>query len=329
MIGVSAGLCGVLLRPSRIRLVAGLSALGLALFDLGSMPVSGEGVMIVRTLAGIPEGALLWITVGMIARSRTPERIAGFFWTSIVAGQLLLAMLFVTLIPHFGPEGGFAALAVTAFSGVGAAVYTPRAYAPLVADQTASGAPPPRGWIALLATLIYMAASGAVMVYLQPMAHEAGLSADIARTALWISLAAQVAGGLSATLLAGRIHYFTVFAASSVVFIASWYLFTVHPPAWLFLAANAMAGFVLVLMGPFLVPMLIEADPSRRTAMQSGAVQLLAGALGPLLASFVVGARDVFGVIVLGAGLIIGGLALMSLLHVMALRERRGAVVAN
>ncbi|HUB85101.1 MAG TPA: hypothetical protein VL971_05365, partial [Rhizomicrobium sp.] len=197
------------------------------------------------------------------------------------------------------------------------------------ADDAASGAPPVRGWIALLATLIYTAAAGAVTVYLQPMTHEAGLSADIARTALWVSLAAQVLGGLSATALAGRVHYYTVFAVSSVIFIASWYVYTLHPPAWLFLFANATAGFVLVLIGPFLVPMLIEADPTRRTAMQSGAVQLLAGALGPLLASFVVDAREVFGVIVLGAGLIVGGLALMTLLHAMALRERRAAAAPN
>jgi hypothetical protein len=329
MIGVSAGLCGAFLKPGRLRWISGLSALALGLLDLASMPASGSALMIVRTLAGIPEGVLLWVTVGMIARSRTPERIAGFFWTSIVTGQLLLAITLVYLIPLFGPDGGFAALAVTAFSGIAAAFYTTDAYAPLVADDATSGAPPLRGWIALLATLIYTAAAGAVTVYLQPMTHEAGLSADVARTALWVSLAGQVLGGMSATAMAGRVHYYTVFAVSSVIFIASWYVFTLHPSAWLFLLANATAGFVLVLIGPFLVPMLIEADPTRRTAMQSGAVQLLAGALGPLLASFVVDAREVFGVIVLGAGLIIGGLALMTLLHVMALRERRATAAAN
>jgi hypothetical protein len=321
-IAISAGLCAALLKPSRLRWVAGLSALALALLDLASIPADGTGLMIVRTFAGIPEGILLWVTVGMIARSQTPERIAGLFWTSFVAGQLLLALLFVYLIPHFGPAGGFAALALTAFSGMAAAARMPRAYASLPGEET-GGTPPPRGWIALLATLFFTAASGAVMVYLQPMAHEAGLSGDVARTALWISLAAQVLGGLSATALAGRIHYFAVFVAASAVFIASWYLFTIHPPAWLFLLANATSGFVLVMAGAFFVPMLIEADPSRRTAMQSGAVQLLAGALGPLLASFVVDDRKVFGVIVLGVSLIIGSLALMTGLHVMAVRERR------
>lgn len=324
-IGVSAGLCGALLKPKHLRLVAAVSAVALGLLDLASMPLGGAGVMTARALAGIPEGVLLWITVGMIARSLTPERIAGFFWTSIVAGQLFLAMTLVYLVPHFGAAGGFAALALTAFSGLAAAFYTPPVYAPLV-DDAASGAPPLRGWIALAATLIFTAAGGAVTVYLQPMAHEAGLSADVARSALWISLAAQVAGGLCATLLAGRVHYFTVFVASSVVYIGSWCLFTVHPPAWLFLLANATFGFVIVLIGPFLVPMTIEADPSRRTAMQSGATQLLAGALGPLLASFVVDDRHVFGVIVLGSGLILGGLGLMTVLHIAALRERRAAI---
>jgi len=56
--------------------------------------------------------------------------------------------------------------------------------------------------------------------------------------------------------------------------------------------------------GPFLVPMTVEAGPSRRAAMQSGAIQLLAGAVGPLLASFTVTNHNVHGVLVLqGAGL--------------------------
>jgi hypothetical protein len=57
------------------------------------------------------------------------------------------------------------------------------------------------------------------------------------------------------------------------------------------------------------VPFLIEADPSRRSAMQSGAAQLLGGALGPLLASLAVGGGDVRGVLWLGAGLLLAGLA--------------------
>src|ERR1700761_1191269 len=45
MIGVSAGLCGVFLKPSHLRRVAALSTLALALLDLASMPTGGAAIM--------------------------------------------------------------------------------------------------------------------------------------------------------------------------------------------------------------------------------------------------------------------------------------------
>lgn len=321
--GLSAGAAGMALKARHLRWISAVAALALALLDFASMPASGAGVLLLRTLAGIPEGILLWITIGMIARTETPERWAGFFWTALVAGQLLMALSFVWIIPKFGTQGGFATLGMTALFGLVAATRTPNFYGDLPVNPEESGAPPLRGWWALFATLLYTAASGAVMVYLQPMSHEAGLSADVARTSLWVSLAAQVAGGFLATLLAGRVHWFTVFCFSTLLFISGWFVLTIHPPAWLFIAANGWIGLVIVLIGPFLVPMTIEADPSRRTAMQSGATQLLAGAFGPLLASFVVSDGHVFGAVWLGTGLILSGLVLMGALHVTALRTRK------
>jgi hypothetical protein len=321
--GICAGLCGAFLKARHLRWIAAGASFALAALDFGSMSASGAQVLVLRTLAGIPEGMLLWITVGMIARTEVPERWAGFYWTSLVAGQLLMALSFVWIIPRFGSEGGFAALGLTALCGLGAAALAPNFYADLPVNPEESGAPPLRGWWALLATLLFTAASGAVLIYLQPMSQEAGLSADVARTALWVSLAAQVAGGFLATALAGRVHWFTVFCASTVFFIGGWFALTIHPPAWLFIAANGWMGLVIVLIGPFLVPMTIEADPSRRTAMQSGATQLLAGALGPALASLIVSDADVFGAIWLGTGLILSGLTLMGALHVTALRARK------
>ncbi|MBS0277068.1 MAG: MFS transporter [Proteobacteria bacterium] len=325
---LGAGLSGAFLKTRHLRWIAGGASLALALLDFASMPASGENVLILRTLAGIPEGLLLWITVGMIARTETPERWAGYYWTALVAGQLLMALSFVYVIPHFGTEGGFAALGITALLGIAAATRAPDFYGDLPVNPDETGAPPLRGWWALFATLLYTSASGAVLVYLQPLSHEAGLSADVARTALWVSLAAQVVGGFLATVLAGRVHWFTVFCGSTVLYISGWFVMTLVAPAWLFIAANAWLGLVIVLVGPFLVPMTIEADPSRRTAMQSGPTQLMAGALGPLLSSFIVSDADVHGAVWLGVGLMLSGLALMGALHVTALRARKRLAAA-
>ena len=70
-----------------------------------------------------------------------------------------------------------------------------------------------------------------------------------------------------------------------------------------------------VLLGPFLVPMMIDADPSRRAALQSGAAQLLGGALGPLLGALIVGDADVRPILWLGVALVVVGLAGVAVLR--------------
>jgi hypothetical protein len=281
-----------------------------------------------RMLAGVAEGTLLWITVGMIARTETPERWAGIFFIASTAAQLVLALAFAFVaIPRFGADGGFAVLGATTLLGIAGVIACPKRYGPLPGgDSAAAGAPPLRGWIALFATLIYVAAGGAVGIYLQPLAHEAGLTADVARTALWTSLAAQIAGAVAATAAAGKVRYFSAFLFGTAVFLGTWTVFAFRTPAWAFIAANTAAGFATVFIAPFLVPMTIEADPSRRAALQSAGAQLLAGALGPLAAARIVSDNDVHGALALGAIFLLSGMLVISALHLFAVRDRASAL---
>lgn len=319
--GVSTAAVGMLLKPRRLKLIGAAASLALAGLDLATMAGSGVGLMALRAGAGAVEGILLWITVSMIARTLTPERWAGVFFTTSTLGQLLLAVaLALWVMPKFGANGGFAALALASLLGLAPAMASPSRLAPLPLAPGEGGAPPRRGWIALGATLIYVSAAGAVSVYLQPLAHQAGLATDVARTALWTSLAAQVAGAAAATALAGRVRYFTVFLITSATSLGVWWVFSRQSPAWLFISANALSGLTTLFLGPFLVPMTIDADPTRRAALQSGAAQLLGGAAGPWLASLVVGERDVHAVLWLGAGLMLVGLAVVGWLRATAAR---------
>ena len=85
-----------------------------------------------------------------------------------------------------------------------------------------------------------------------------------------------------------------------------------------FAIATVIWGLVGMFLGPFIVPMTIDADPSRRAAMQTGAAQILGGAAGPLLASRVVGDADVRGVPWLAAGLLLVGIAGVAVLRFTA-----------
>jgi hypothetical protein len=288
----------------------------LAAVDYATARSSGSGVFLMRGLAGVIEGVLLWITVAMISRTTTPERWAGVFFVAQTLTQLLLAIaLAVWIMPRWGANGGFVAIAVCAFVALPAALIGPSRLADLNPGEAIAGPPPFRGWIALVGTLIFVAGGGAVAAYLQPLAHQAGLDAGVARTALWVTLAAQVAGSGAATVMAGRIRWFTVFLITTATSLVAWWLIGRHLPAWLFIAANATAGLTALFLAPFLVPMTIGADPSRRAAVQSGAAQLLGGALGPFAASRLVSDQDVHGVLWLGAALLLSGLAIVAWLH--------------
>ncbi|MGA0602324.1 MFS transporter [Caulobacter sp. KR2-114] len=314
--GVTIALAAMALKPVRLKAIGVVLCLALAAVDLAGVSASGVAIMVLRGVAGALEGLLLWITVGMIARTVTPERWAGVFFTAQVLAQLLLALAFaVWILPRFGPSGGFVAIALASLATAPAALFGPSRLADLATEPGQGGAPPLRGWIALFATLIYVSAGGAVGVYLEPLADQAGLAADTPHTAIWVSLVGQVLGGASATLVSGRVRYFAVFLVVTAVTLAGWWTFGHTASATVFIAANFMLGLSSIFLAPFLVPMTIDADPSRRAAVQSAGAQLLGGALGPWLASFVVGDRDVRGALWLGAGLLLAGLAVVAWLR--------------
>jgi hypothetical protein len=317
--GLTTAVASTWLPPARLKLIGAVALIVLAFADLATMRAQGGAVMAARMLAGVPEGCLLWIMTSMIARTKTPERWAGLFFIISTASQFALAFGFARwILPHYGADGGFAGLALISLSGLVVLIWVPKRFAPLPKPEGESGAPPPRGWFALLATLIYVGATSTVGIYVQPLAHEAGLGVDVARTSVWVSLVAQIAGGFAATVLAGHVRYFTAFIAATLTFVATWAVFLFHPPGWAFIAANAAGGLMGIFMSPFLVPMTIEADPSRRAAVQSGGAQVLAGALGPFATSFVVGDSDVHGAIFLGGAGLVVGLTMIAMLHFSA-----------
>ena len=319
--GLAAAGFGALVKPVRLRLIGLVAIIALAAINLAMVWASGVEVIGLRALAGAAEGVLLWIAIGMIARSETPERWAGVFYASMTACQFVLTgALTAVVTPHWRGNGGFILAAVLVLAAAPIALFGRDRYAPLPGGAAAAGSPPLRGWVALAASLLFAAAFGAVAIYTVPLARQAGLSAEIAGIGITAALATQILGGALATALAGRAHYFAVFVICTLATIAGWVVFMFWPPAWLFIIASMAVGFVYMVATPFLVPMLIEADPSRRAAVQSGGAQLFGAALGPFLASRVVGEHNVHGAVVLAAVLLLAGLSILGALHLTTTR---------
>ena len=324
VMGLSTAAASAMLPPRGLRLWAVMSSLALALLGGAGAWASGTMVIVLRAVAGLPEGILLWISIGMIARHATPERMSAVLLAAMTAAQFVLALLLtLVVLPRFGVSGGFIALALGSLMAGLAAAKIPASYAPLIKPVGESSAPPLKGWIALAATVIFTASFPAVAVFLQPIAHQAGHDAQVARLALTLSLLAQLIGGGVATVIAGRIHYLPVLLVGSAIYVGCWAVMGVPEPSWMFISAVSVTGFCYLGITPFLVPMLIEADPSRRAAMMGGGAQVLAGALGPLVSSQLVSRNNVDPVLWLAVTLMLSGLAIIAGLYVVARRRRR------
>ncbi len=322
-VAASTTLAGLILTADRLKLVAIVGCAGSLLANLATLHTADTAFLVARVAAGIPEGLLLWIPVGLIARTVSPERWSAAFFTALTVIQLFIAGAFAFFVlPRFGADGGFATLALLGASGLTFLPLLPQRFSELPKSSGVDIALPLRGWVALLALLVYSAAGSAVPPYLQPLAHQAGLDAGVARTALWVSLLVQILGGVIATAFADRVRYLIVFALCTVGFLTTYAVFAGHAGSWAFIAAYGATGLFSIFVSAFTVPLTIDADPSRKTAVTSAGVQILAIALGPLLGAIAVTDTNTHGVLWLAGACRIVGLMLVAGLF-LSIKSRR------
>lgn len=315
--GVAAALAGPLLGSRRLRLTAVVCGLLMAGLNFATTKVTGDVLTLVRGFNGLPGGVLIWLVTGMIVRAPRPERWSGVYLTLQTLAQLaMVAAISALVLKPFGVDGGFLCLAGLGAVSALVGLAVPASYAPLPeTHQGPKGLPSPRGWLALAAVFCFQAFILAVWIYTEPLSRQSGHPPGTAGLAISLSLGAQVAGGTAATILAGRLSWFwaLILAIGGAVGILG--LFATLPGAPVFLAASAAFGFLWLFASPYLTPLAIEADPSRRAAILGPGAALLGCSAGPFLASLVVSDADVRGCLALGVGLAIVAMGIIVGLH--------------
>jgi predicted MFS family arabinose efflux permease len=315
VMGLTAALAAALLAPRQLRTVCIAAGLALALGNYFTPLARGETVTAVRAITGAAGGLLIWITASMIARSAAPDRWAGIYLTVQTLAQFIFAAVMTSWInPLHAVQGDFTLLAVAGLVCVVASFALPPTFVDLpkgVGERAGSFAIPPlRGLVALGSPLLLMMCIVAIWVYYEPIARQAGLSSHISDMAVYISLGFQVLGGTLATVTAGRLKWFPVFVICAAVDFAMIALLGTRPSTLLFLVDAAVFGFIWLFILPFLVPMTIEADPSRRSAALISGVALLGGSLGPTLAGMIITPDDTRGALWFGAACLLLSLSI-------------------
>lgn len=316
-IGLAAGLAGMVLKPHGLRWWGAGMSLALMEIDILVGAQSHFAIILNRGAAGIAEGIMLWIPVGMIARSTTPGRWSGIFLAVQTLAQFALSVILpATIMVKHGATGGFYALAATALLSAGAAFLMPRRFDGLHAEGAAPHGPISlRTFAALASVFLFMAFIVGFWSYFEPISAEAHHAAYVYNNAASISLFAQVVGAGVASVIAGRVTFFPVILVCTLANLAILGIVATMPGAALFLVCAGVFGFLWLFVMPFQVPMMIEADPTRRAAVLMPGAQLLGSALGPLICSYAVVGQDVRGVLAVCAVSLVLAFAVAGWLH--------------
>lgn len=327
-LGLAAFFAGAVLKPVRLKLISIVMALILAGLDAATPFMEGDNITLIRGIAGLPSGVLMWVTIAMIARTPRPESWSAIYLTVQTLAQFFLATLIsVAVVATYGASGGWVALAALCGATAIVALFVPDKLAPLMREESGGSLPGARGWIALLSAFLYSAFTIAVWVYAEPLSKQSGHDPSIFGYAVSISLACQVAGGFAATFLAGRINWLWTVLICTVLNVAILFLYYALPTPEMFLVLSGAFGFLWMFVLPFLVPMIIEADPTRRAAVLIGGAQVLGCSFGPFVASMLVTETDARAAITFGGACLVVAVLIAFGLH--QIRSRSVAATAG
>jgi MFS transporter, DHA1 family, inner membrane transport protein len=330
-LGLGIVVCDALMSLSHLRFISIAAALFVAALDVATTFVTGDAhLAVVRSAAGLGEGALMWVTTCIIVRSQVPDRIAGIFLVTQALAQAALAVIFAGLVvPRAGWHGGFVMLAAVSLVPCIAIAWLPARLAPLATQTLDKFRWSVIAALPLAVALLQLAAIGAIWAYLEPLGKRAGFGAQAAQTLTAGVQLMQVLGGTTASVavrVPGKVRTLVVGALALAAIP-----FAMHglPAAATlrFTLLCAAFGFVWMFLMPFHVSLAFLADPTGRAAMLIPAMQLLGSALGPLVASFVVTGEDAAAVLIVSLSFALAAVALL-VLGYFRFREK-GSPVAS
>jgi len=286
-LGIGVILANTLLSPARLSAVAVVAAALHTVLDVMTMRLDGDfQFLVVRALAGLVAGVLMWVATSVIVRTNAPDRLSAVFLvTQTLAQATVAAFLATVVVPNSGWAGGFAVMAALS----GAVVLLAPALRPGLTALASSGSGLPPLSAATVVTfavvLTQMAAIGSLWAYLDPLGRDTGLTGTQVGTLISAVLILQVIGGSTAAWVVRRLSAAAILIASSVLIASLGFGLHLQPNAALFCALCGLFGFVWLFLMPFQIRLAFAADPAGRVAVLVPALQLLGSAFGPLLTS--------------------------------------------
>ncbi|MBV1788478.1 hypothetical protein KQ940_10455 [Marinobacterium sp. D7] len=330
-LGLGVVLADAFLPLSRAWRIAALASLTIMVLDGITCLIDGDLPMAaVRTMAGLPEGILVWLTTSIIVRSHNPDRLAAVFMVAQTLSQAIVAALFTgVVVPMAGWQGGFAVLAALSLLPCMLARSLPQRLRPLHSQSSAGMRWSFTSLLPLTLAFLQMASIGSLWAYLEPLGLAYGLHDQDVGGVVSLVLMMQVCGGIVAIFTVRRLNTRLILALGTVALggIALTLLQLDKPSLALFSMLLAAFGFTWLFIMPFHIVLAFIVDPSGRVAVLVPAAQLLGSAFGPLIVSLAVQDDNALLVPVFSAGFAMLALVLKTLGHIPL--SRQAALLEN
>ncbi len=292
-LGMALGtaVAGAWLPPRRLREIGVIALLAVVAANIMTITLPPPGIVAARGLGGFGNGLLLWIFVGMLARSALPARLYGIFNT----GNATLVFVLSMILASFATDRlrlllGYGFLITVCALLLLVIRFVPRSYSNL--DDNKVAIPPPLGFLALLACVLFISGVMAFWVFSVPLGTQVEIPTRSMRMIIGAATGVQIAAGLAAISLAARLTGMQVITITSAVALATLAATMMSNTVLVWAPAILVLAFCWLFSTPFHIAFLNVADPSRRAAMFVGTAQLLGLAIGPLLASTAITAKD-------------------------------------
>jgi hypothetical protein len=287
-------------RRTELILIGGLIAI-----DLVSMRVGAPGALAaLRLLHGLIGGVSVGIGLGIIARTRSPDK--GFGMLLFVQYGLggLGVMTIPGLVPLFGHEILFVALALVSLAAAIGLLFLPDYPARAHAIKLGGGKIGAPLVVALLAVFLFQASNMGLGANIIDLGRHYTLDQGTIGPALGAASWLGMLGALLVALLgtrSGRVLPLT--AAMAVTLIGTW-AFHGSASGLVYFAANAATAIVWAFTIPYLFGICSDYDATGRTAAFAGFCSKLGLASGPAVAGLTVGAIGYPGLINLAAAVL-------------------------
>ncbi len=281
-------------RPAAYTLLVSLIAL-----DLVSMPIGNPDVLLaVRSIHGLVGGMLVGIAFGVIARTAQADRTFGILLFVQFGLGGLGVMTLPQLVPVYGTQALFIALALFSFASLMMVPFLP-AYPPRTRTVSEGGKVQ---WSPLLLTLgaifLFQAANMGLLAYIFRLGIGYGLERTYTSYALGLATWVALLGPLCVILIGTKYGRFLPLALVMLLTLGGTAIFhlSAHPLAYL--VANCGTGITWGMVMAYLLGMASQFDSAGRTAAAAGFVSKIGLASGPLVAGQLLGDTGDYGLLI-------------------------------